>query len=107
MAGVDDIISEWIRKAERTGELKRGPYWGKPFDLDDGYDETPARLRMAYRILKNAGYVPAEVAQLNHLAELKERLTAASDAGERARLERAVAAQTARVRELLRAIQRD
>lgn len=38
----------------------------------------PEDLRLAYRILKNAGYVPAEVAALNDIAEL-ERLVAAGE----------------------------
>lgn len=106
MAGVDDIIGEWVRNAERSGELTRGRYWGKPFDLDDGFSATPARLRMAYRILKNAGYVPHEVAELNRLALLKERLAGESDPGERQRLGREVAELTARVRLLMSRLKR-
>ena len=98
MAGIDEIIGEWVRKAEQSGELRGGKYWGKPFDLSDGFSDTPARLRMAYRILKNAGYVPHEVAELNRLAELKERLAAASDPEEQRRLSREVAELTTRVR---------
>ena len=101
MAGVDDIIGDWIRKAERSGELKQGKYWGKPFDLDDGSADTPARLRMAYRILKNAGYVPHEVAELNRLAALKERLSAETEPTVRLELSREVAELTTRVRVLM------
>ena len=42
-------------------------------------EAIPEDLRLAYRILKNAGYVPAEVAELNELAQL-ERLVAAGEA---------------------------
>ena len=101
MAGIDDIIGEWVRKAERTGELKGGRYWGRPFDLDDDFNDTPARLRMAYRILKNAGYVPQEVAELNRLAALKERLARATDPEEKRKLGREVAELTTRVRLLM------
>lgn len=101
MAGIDDIIGEWIRKAEHSGELRHGKYWGKPFDLDDGEGDTPARLRMAYRILKNAGYVPHEVAELNRLAGLKEQLAAATDPAEQQRLSREVAELSTRVRVLM------
>ena len=47
MAAVDDVIKQWIREAQKSGELARNPYVGKPFDLEDGFLETPARLRMA------------------------------------------------------------
>ncbi|MFL6567281.1 MAG: DnaJ family domain-containing protein, partial [Burkholderiales bacterium] len=39
---------------------------------------VPEDLRVAYRILKNAGYVPPEVQALNHIAEL-ERYIARDD----------------------------
>lgn len=105
MAGVDDIIGDWIKKAERSGELRQGKYWGKPFDLDDGMAETPARLRMAYRILKNAGYVPHEVAQLNRLAALTEQLAAETDPAVRLEISREVAELTTRVRVLMSRLQ--
>jgi hypothetical protein len=56
---------------------------------------------MAYRILKNAGYVPHEVGQLNRLAALKERLAAETDTESRQRLEREVAELTSRIRLLI------
>jgi len=105
VAGIDEIIGEWVRKAEQSGELRSGKYWGKPFDLSDDLGDTPARLRMAYRILKNAGYVPHEVAELNRLAALKERLAATSDPEEQRRLGREVAELTTRVRLLMSRLQ--
>ncbi len=101
MAGIDEIIGEWVKKAEQTGELRHGKYWGRPFDLDDDSSDTPERLRMAYRILKNAGYVPHEVSELNRLAALKERLAAESDPERRISLGREVAELTSRVRVLM------
>jgi hypothetical protein len=86
VAGVDDIIKQWVRKVEATGELRDHPEFGKPLRLDDGYLETPDELRMVYKILKNAGYVPAEVELLNRVAKLKESLAATQDAAERDRL---------------------
>ncbi|MFZ4479057.1 MAG: DnaJ family domain-containing protein [Rhodoferax sp.] len=34
--------------------------FGKPLDLGDGYEQTPAEERMGYKILKDAGDVPFE-----------------------------------------------
>lgn len=39
MAGVDDIISKWVKQAERSSELQRGRYRGKPFNLRDGFEQ--------------------------------------------------------------------
>jgi len=86
VAGVDDIIKQWVQKVEATGELRSHPEFGKPLRFDDGYLETPAELRMVYKILKNAGYVPAEVELLQRVAQLKETLAATRDAAEQQRL---------------------
>lgn len=58
MAGVDDIIGRWVKKVEKTGELERSELFGKPFELDPAYERTPDDVRMAHKVLKNAGYVP-------------------------------------------------
>jgi DnaJ-like protein len=80
MAGVDEIIRQWVAKVEKTGELKNDPKFGKPLELDrDGYAETPEELRAAYKILKNAGYVPAEIEFFRTLATLREQLASTSD----------------------------
>ncbi len=80
MAGVDDIIKQWVERVEKTGELKHIEGFGKPFKFNDGFLETPDDLRMAYKILKDAGYVPAEVEMLNRLAALRDELAATQDA---------------------------
>ncbi len=77
MSGVDDIIKAWVEDAEKRGEFGRNPHVGKPFALGDGYLDTPDALRMAFKVLKNAGYVPAQVEALNQLADLKEALKSA------------------------------
>jgi len=79
MAGVDDIIKQWVERVEKTGEMRNSPHFGKPFDFQDGFLETPEDLRMAHKILKNAGYVPAEVEMLQRLAALKDQLASAVD----------------------------
>jgi hypothetical protein len=101
MAGIDDIIGDWVKRAEQSGELEKGRYWGKPFDLEDGFEQTPVRLRMAHRILKNSGYVPAEIEMIRQLAELKEQLAAETAADRRAELSTEIGALTAKVRILL------
>jgi hypothetical protein len=74
VAGVDDIVKAWVQKIEASGELTRDPAFGKPFDLADGWEATPAEWRMALKVLKNAGYAPAEVDDFKRAAELRECL---------------------------------
>lgn len=102
MAGVDDIIRQWVEKIERSGELRGGPSWGKPFEFSDGYLDTPDELRMTYKILRNAGYVPAEVEMLARLAALREQLGAPElAAGEARALSQEVAELEQRIAILL------
>ena len=83
MAGVDEIIRQWVQQVEASGELRKDPQFGKPFRFEDGYLETPDELRMVHKILKNAGYRPAEVELLNRIARLKEQLAATTEERER------------------------
>jgi hypothetical protein len=93
MAAVDDIIGRWIKQAEKTGELARSDLFGKPLDLDDSSARTPEQLRMAHKVLKNAGYVPAEVEAMQRIAALKKTLQTAADESERTMLRREIAEQ--------------
>jgi hypothetical protein len=54
------IAERKIEQALARGELDDLPGEGRPLDLDDDA-LVPEDLRMAYRILKNAGYAPQEV----------------------------------------------
>ena len=58
-----------IEEAVSRGELDDLPGAGQPLALDDA-PLVPEELRLAYRILKNAGYVPPEVQTLNEIAAL-------------------------------------
>ena len=77
----DRIAERKIAEAIANGELDNLPGAGRPLDLDDDA-LVPEELRLAYRILKNAGYVPPEVQTLNEVAEL-ERLAGADSAAAR------------------------
>jgi hypothetical protein len=61
-----------IEEAIARGELDELPGAGRPLELDDDR-LVPAELRVAYRMLKNAGYVPPEVDELREIGQL-ERL---------------------------------
>jgi hypothetical protein len=66
-----DLIAEQkIAEAIARGELDNLPGAGRPLDLDDDA-LTPEELRLAYRILKNAGHVPPELETLNEIAQLE------------------------------------
>ena len=74
MPTIDEQIAQSLRESLRNGELKSAPSWGKPLDLADGYAQTPDELRMAFKALKDAGFVPPEVETMQQIATLREQL---------------------------------
>ena len=90
MAGIDAVIKQWVQQAERSGEVQANRYTGKRLDLDDGFMETPQKLRMAYKILKNANFVPPEVEMLRRLASLREEYDAETDPDRAAELRKEI-----------------
>ena len=80
MPTLDEQIAQSLRDAQRSGELQSAASWGKPLDLDDGYAQTPEELRMAFKALKEAGFVPPEVETMKRIAALREVLAAEPDA---------------------------
>jgi len=54
------LAEKKIEEALARGELERLPGAGHPLAPDDGA-LVPEDLRMIYRILRNAGFVPPEV----------------------------------------------
>lgn len=76
----DAVIEQRIRDAASRGEFENLPGSGQPLELDDDR-MIPEDLRVAYRILKNAGYVPPEVQTFKEIAEL-ERLVHTLSSGE-------------------------
>lgn len=90
---LDDHIGRALRESEARGELRGAPSWGRPLDFGDGYDETPAEQRLGFKILKDAGFVPAEVEMMRALAGLRAELDAAAgDAGRERSLRGRIAA---------------
>ena len=73
---LDDDIGRHLAESANSGELARAPSFGKPLDFGDGYDGTPAELRMAMKVLKDAGVVPAEVEAMQRIAALQAELDA-------------------------------
>ena len=71
---LDFIAEKRIAEAIAKGELENLPGAGRPLELDDD-SLVPEELRLAYRILKNAGFVPPEVETLNEISALERLVT--------------------------------
>ena len=80
----DSLAEQKIAEAISRGELDRLPGAGRPLELDDD-PLIPEELRLAYRMLKNAGFVPPEVQALNEIGDLERLLQAPADEAAQAR----------------------
>lgn len=78
MDPIDAIAERRIREAIDRGELDDLPGAGRPLQLDDDA-QVPPELRTAYRVLKNAGFLPPEVQLRREISEGEALLAAATD----------------------------
>lgn len=85
MNAYEALAEQRIREAQERGEFDDLPGAGAPLELDDD-SLVPEELRAAYRVLKNAGYVPPEVEALRDLRALEQAICDAESASERERL---------------------
>lgn len=84
MSGWDAIVEAKIAEAQRAGAFDNLPGRGRPLDLDDDR-LIPEDIRMAYRILKNAGFVPVEIEARKEAADLRKLIAATADEPEKRR----------------------
>lgn len=66
----DQWAERHILDAQKKGEFDNLAGAGSPLILDDD-SAIPKELRLAYRVLKNAGYIPAELQDRKEALELQ------------------------------------
>lgn len=82
--GLDALVEARIERAIERGKLAGLPGQGRSMALDDDTCVAP-ELRLAHRILKNAGYVPEEVELRREITSLAA-LIDATEGTERTRV---------------------
>jgi hypothetical protein len=87
----DDHIGRALRESEASGELRTAPSYGKPLGVDAAFEETPAELRLPFKILKDAGVVPPEVEVMREITALQQTLAATADAAQQRALQQRIA----------------
>jgi len=71
------LVEKRIKEAEEQGAFDNLPGKYKPLKLED-YSNVPEDLRLAYKILKNAGYLPPELQlkkEINRMEDLLEHIS--------------------------------
>jgi hypothetical protein len=81
------IAERRIQEAIARGELDNLSLKGQPLPQED-LSDVPEELRMGFKILRNAGYLPEELQLRRELATLQDLLAACRDPGEGERLRR-------------------
>ena len=75
----DQIAERIIQEAQARGEFDNLPGAGKPLILEDDA-LVPEDLRVGYRLLKNAGYLPPELQLHGEIHEVEQLLAEVQDA---------------------------
>lgn len=82
---IQTIAERKIQQAITNGTIPDLSHWrNKPLPPDD-LANVPEDLRMAYRLLKNGGYVPEEVTLQKEITRLEQLLPACADEREKIR----------------------
>jgi hypothetical protein len=83
---LDALVEQRINEAAARGDFRNLPGAGKPLEFDDDV-LVPEEVRVANRILKNAGFVPPAVEQLRALRGLQDELDRVSDPATRCQIQ--------------------
>ena len=78
------IAEQRIREAVERGDLDDLPGKGKPLVFEDD-SHIPEDLRMAYKILKNAGMTPPEITLRKEISKVEGLLAGTTDTREKYR----------------------
>ena len=84
MFGFEKIVEEIIREAQERGDFDDLPGRGEPLKMEDDR-HIPEDLRLAHKILKNAGYLPPEVELKKEIRKMEDLLESIPDEKERYR----------------------
>lgn len=79
-----EVAEQKIQEAMARGEFDNLPGQGKPLVFDDD-SNIPEDLRMAFKMLKNAGYCPPEVQDQKDIETILDLLEHCQDEQERYR----------------------
>lgn len=78
------LAERLIEESMRRGEFDDLPGKGKKIEFEDD-SMVPEDLRMAYKILRNAGYIPPEMVEEKEIVSAMDLLEAATDEKQRYR----------------------
>ncbi|SLM27680.1 conserved hypothetical protein [Desulfamplus magnetovallimortis] len=75
--GFQSLVEERIKNAQKKGEFDNLPGRGTPLNLEDM--KIPEEFRMAYRVLKNSGFLPPEIELGKKIRQTEELIASLSE----------------------------
>ena len=81
---LDFLVEQRLQDAVSRGELDNLPGSGRPLELHTD-PLVPEDVRVAYRLLRNAGFVPPELEAVSAIGSLERLVTETSDDTARAK----------------------
>lgn len=84
MDAITLIAEKRITEAQEEGAFENLPGTGKPLSIEDD-SLIPEDLRMAYKILRNAGYLPPEIHDRKEVQTMLELLENCADERDKVR----------------------
>jgi hypothetical protein len=87
MGWIERIAEERIRAAQDEGLFDNLPGKGKPLQLEDD-SAVPEELRLTFKILRNAGYLPIEMEIRKEICSLHQLIKTTIDEESRSELRR-------------------
>ena len=85
LSGFEKIVEERILRAQKKGEFKNLPGSGKPLVFENDYCVSE-ELRLAYKILKNADFVPPEIELKKEIKQTENLLAGMQETSEKCRI---------------------
>ena len=77
------FVEDKIKKAVDEGEFNDLPGTGKPLDFRDDLPGLPPELKIGYKVLKNAGYIPEKGERKSSDVSIHDLLSYATDGEEK------------------------
>lgn len=97
------IAEDKIKEAIKNGELDNLAGMGKPLEIKDDLPGLSPELKMGYRLLKNAGFVPEEVGQLEkELVTLEDLLACCNEEKEKEQIRQKLTQKKLRFDQLMK-----
>ena len=81
------LAEQKILEAIRRGDLDNLPLKGQPLPREE-FGDVPEELRLGFKILKNAGFLPEELQLNREILTLKDLLAGCEDQEERQQLKK-------------------